>query len=319
MRLFRLSVDMGHAAVPRIGMRQSWGNRIKSIMSILTVTSVLAMTPILALADEIGAAIRDVPIFDAHMHYKEAAWAPYPVKTVIELMDRNGVAMALVSSTPDDGTIRLLEYAPSRIVPEMRPYRDNAGSSNWTKSEGMLDYIRRRLEKFPHKGIGEFHVHTLDPSDRPLLKAIAQLASARRIPVHIHSGAAPVRLFFDLEPSLTIIWAHAGMSEPAAVVGAMFDRYRTLYADTSYREHDILAGDGTIAPAWLDVITRHSDRLMVGSDTWVNSQWDDYKELIDLNRRWLGKLPRETAERIAYKNAARLFGRKVSKDLLGVR
>ena len=109
------------------------------------------------------------------------------------------------------------------------------------------------------------------------------------------------------------------MTEPAAVVGAMFDRYRTLYADTSYREHDILADDGTIAPAWLDVITRHSDRLMVGSDTWVNSQWDDYKELIALNRRWLGKLPRETAERIAYKNAARLFGRKVSRDLLGVR
>jgi len=319
MPTFRHSIDIGGIAIPELHSRPPRENDMRFITSVLFAMAALAQMPSAANADEIGAAIRDVPIFDAHMHYKEAAWAPYPVKTVIELMDRNGVAMALVSSTPDDGTIRLLEYAPARIVPEMRPYRDNAGSSNWTKSEGMLDYIRHRLEKFPHKGIGEFHVHTLDPTDRPLLKAIAQLARTRQIPIHIHSDAAPVRLFFELEPSLTIIWAHAGMTEPAAVVGAMFDRYRTLYADTSYREHDILADDGSIAPAWLDVIARHSDRLMVGSDTWVNSQWDDYKELIDLNRRWLGKLPRETAERIAYKNAARLFGRKVSRDLLGSR
>ena len=86
----------------------------------------------------IGEAIRDVPLFDTHMHYKEPAWGPYPVESVIELMDRNGVAMALVSSTPDEGTIMLWEHAPNRIVPELRPYHGNAGSSNWTKAEGDL-------------------------------------------------------------------------------------------------------------------------------------------------------------------------------------
>ena len=53
----------------------------------------------------------------------------------------------------------------------------------------------------------------------------------------------------------------------------------------------ILTADGTIASDWLVVITRHSDRLMVGTDTWVNSQRDNYEELVDLNRRWLSKLP----------------------------
>ena len=114
----------------------------------ILMTFVSALT-----ADEIGPAIRDVPIFDAHIHYKEPAWGPYPVKTVIELMDRSGVAMALVSSTPDEGTIKLWEYAPNRIVPELRPYHGNAGSSNWTKSAGMLGYIRGRLAKYPHEGI----------------------------------------------------------------------------------------------------------------------------------------------------------------------
>jgi len=297
----------------------SQARQMKSLTVAISLAAVIAAMPLPVAADEIGHAIRDVPIFDAHMHYKQEAWAPYPVRTVIELMDKNGVAMALVSSTPDAGTIKLLEYAPARIVPEIRPYRGDIGSSNWMKSEGVLDYIRQRLGNYPHRGIGEFHVHTLDPADRPPLKAVARMARERNIPVHIHSGAEPVRLFFEMEPELTVIWAHAGMSEPADVVGAMFDAYPKLYADTSYREGDILTADGTIAPAWRDVIMRHPDRLMVGTDTWVNSQWDGYGELVELNRSWLAKLPRAVAERIAYRNAARLFGRTVSRDLLGSR
>jgi hypothetical protein len=64
-----------------------------------------------------------LPIFDAHIHYKQPAWDQYPVSSIIELMDENGVAMGLVSSTPDQGTIMLWEYAPNRIVPELRPYQ----------------------------------------------------------------------------------------------------------------------------------------------------------------------------------------------------
>lgn len=267
----------------------------------------------LARADDqntpIGDAIRDVPIVDTHMHYKERAWAPYPVETVIELMDKNGVSLALVSSTPDEGTIRLWEYAPDRIIPELRPYHGDAGSSNWTKSDGMLDYLKQRLDKYPHEGIGEFHIHQLDMNDRPLLSAVAKMAKSQGLPLHIHSGAEPIRFFFEIEPELTIIWAHAGMSEPAAIVGQMLDDYKNLYADTSYRENDILSDGRTIDPAWRSVIVRHSDRLMIGTDTWTNSQWEDYDGLIATNRLWLSKFPREVAEKIAHKNAVQLFKR----------
>ncbi len=50
---------------------------------------------------------------------------------------------------------------------------------------------------------------------------------------------------------------------------------------------------------------------MVGTDTWINAQWDNYEDLIVLNRRWLALLPRDIAEKIAYRNAARLFGRDI--------
>ena len=274
------------------------------------LAALLTVAGISALADDnhapIGEAIADVPVFDAHMHYKEPAWGPYPPETVIALMDKNGVTMALVSSTPDDGTIRLFEFAPDRIVPELRPYHGSAGSGNWTKADGMLDYMKDRLKRFPHEGLGEFHIHRLDPDDRPFLEDIAALAKDNDIPVHIHSGAEPVELFFEMEPSLTIIWAHAGLSDPPEVVDRMMSEYPDLYADTSLRENQILSS----WDIWQPIILRHQDRLMVGSDTWVNSQWDNYDGLIAQNRAWLARLPRDVAEKIAFRNAARLFGRE---------
>lgn len=127
----------------------------------------------------------NLPLLDAHVHYKEPAWDRYPVSSIVELMDKNGVAMALVSSTPDEGTIMLWEYA--------------------------LD------------------------------------------------------------------------------------------------------------PLWLEIFFDFQDRLMIGSDTWVNSQWDSYSEIMTMNRWWLSKLPREVAEKIAYRNAERCFGREISMDQIGTR
>ena len=276
-----------------------------------------------AVADDnhgyIGDDIKKLPLFDAHIHYKEEAWSVYPPEAVVNLMDETGVAMGLVSSTPDEGTITLWKYAPERIVPELRPYYGDVGSSNWTLSPGMFDYLSKRLDKYPHEGIGEFHLHEVVPEDDPLLRKIAQTAKERNLFIHVHSGKEPVDYLYTLEPGLKVIWAHAGFTESAETVESMMTKYSTLYADTSYREYDILKGDGTIDEDWRRVIERFPDRFMIGSDTWVNLQWDIYQDLIDMNRKWLSRFSRPVAERIAYKNAQRLFGRKVGNHLLGKR
>jgi predicted TIM-barrel fold metal-dependent hydrolase len=253
------------------------------------------------------------------MHYKRAAWAPFPPDVVLSMMDRNGVSMALVSSSPDEGTIRLWEYAPNRIVPEMRPYTDEVGSSNWTKWEEVGDYIEERVRQYPHEGIGEFHLHRVDPQDEPLMKRIVALALEKQIPLHVHSDRHPVEYLYTLGPDLTIIWAHAGMMEPAGVVAQMMAAYPTLYADTSYREMDILDEQGDINEEWRQLLERFADRFMVGSDTWVNDQWQDYDQLIATHRKWLAHLTPETAKKIAYQNAERLFGRTIDASRIGTR
>ncbi len=269
--------------------------------------------------EPIGEAVAELPIFDAHIHYKEPAWGPYPVESVIELMDRNGVAMGLVSSTPDEGTIMLWEYAPNRIVPELRPYHGNAGSSNWTELPEMTRYLEGRLEKYPHEGIGEFHIRNRGMWDEALFRTVIQMAKERDIYLHVHSGTEPIRWLYELDPDVKIIWAHAGLGEPASAVYELMSEFPDLLADTSLREYAILGPGDTLDPEWEKIIMEFQDRLMVGSDTWVNSQWDDYDAIIASNRLWLSRLPRTVAEKIAYKNAERAFERDVSSNLIGKR
>ena len=294
-------------------------NRFPVQIAAAVVALLAVISPAAADDQPIGDAIKDVPLFDAHMHYKEPAWERYSVESVIELMDTNGVAMALVSSTPDAGTIMLLEHAPNRIVPELRPYHGGFGSGNWTKMAGMDAYLEERLQTYPHQGIGEFHIHRLDTSDEALFRKIIGMAKQRDIYLHVHSGPEPVRWLYGLDPDVKIIWAHAGLSTPAPEVHALMATFPDLVADTSLREWDIAGNGATLDPAWAEIILDFQDRLMIGSDTWVNAQWDNYSEIMASNRAWLAQLPREVAEKIAYRNAERLFGRDISMDQVGTR
>lgn len=291
--------------------------RESPMRKILLSAFLLSATPAIA-EPLLGEDAKTIAIFDAHVHYSEPAWEPFPPETVIALFDRNRVAMALVSSTPDEGTITLWKLAPARIVPELRPYRGQWDIANWMADPEMTAYLTKRLAEYPHEGIGEFHVTAMEGANRELLAAIAREAVARGVPVHVHSGAEPVEFFFETEPSITVIWAHAGMTALPAEIGAMMDRYPQLYADTSIRHGDIIQGRGIDAD-WEALLIRHADRFLVGSDTWVNSQWERYGRIIDASRLWLSRLPRSVAEKIAHRNAGRLFGREVSEGLIGQR
>lgn len=300
--------------------RASYSATLKS-MAVSAAT--ILLTSLAAAADgdhaPIGEEIMELPLFDAHVHYKEPAWGPYPVERIIDLMNESGVAMGLVSSTPDEGTIRLWEFAPNRIVPELRPYHGDWGSSNWTENEGIVDYLDERLEAHPHEGIGEFHIRSRAMWDEGLFREIIRKAKERDIYLHVHSGPEPIRWLYELDPDVKIIWAHAGLGEPADKVYKLMSEHPELLADTSLREFAIIGRGERLNPDWEKIIFEFQDRLMVGSDTWVNEQWDNYGSIMASNRAWLAKLPRDIAEKIAYKNAERAFGRRVTSDLIGKR
>lgn len=248
-----------------------------------------------------------LPIFDTHVHYSRPAWSDYPPAKILELMDRAGVPRALASSTPDDGTLALHRAAPRRVAPILRPYRDRSEMGGWHADASVPPYLEERLKSGVYRGIGEFHLNDAEHAKTPVLDRIAALAMARDIPLHVHSGAAPIETLLARHARLKILWAHAGMSEPAEVVGRLLDRHASLTTELSFRAGDVAPG-GRLDPAWRALLIRHAERFMIGSDTYTTGRWPAYAELIEAHRQWLGQLPREAAEKIAFRNAVRMFG-----------
>jgi predicted TIM-barrel fold metal-dependent hydrolase len=244
-------------------------------------------------------------IFDTHLHYSQDAWEVHSVDAVLALLDRAGVYRALVSSTPDDGTLMLHARAPKRIVPVLRPYRTRADMLTWTQDPSVLEYVEERLRQGGYRGIGEFHLYGGRATD-PVPLAFAELAARHGLVLHAHADAAAVQELAQLRPDVTVLWAHAGMGAPPGIVEAMLEAHPNLYADLALRS-DVAPG-GQLDPAWAALFQRYSDRFMIGTDTWIPSQWDRLPELMDRVRAWLAQLPPRVAEQIAFRNAERLFG-----------
>src|SRR5258708_6109144 len=99
-------------------------------MPAMTLRAALALTAALLATAPLPAAAQ-VPIFDAHIHYSRPDWDGYPPERALSILARAGVRRAIVSSTPDDGTLKLYEPAPKSIVPFLRPYRTREDMAGW--------------------------------------------------------------------------------------------------------------------------------------------------------------------------------------------
>jgi len=249
-----------------------------------------------------------VKIFDTHLHYSEAAWAEYGPEDIEKLLDAAGVGKALVSSTPDEGTLRLNAHNPKRFIPELRPYHHGFNSSNWASTPEINDYLETRLAKGSYRGIGEFHLPMINAQDRPQLKKVAAMSATRNIPLHVHSAAGPVRELYKMNPDVRILWAHAGMVEGPKVVGEMLTEYPNLFAETSFRSGDISPDGSNIDPEWRRLFDQFPDRFMIGSDTYITERFGEYVSLIAEHRSWLKQLPPKTRRMIGFENAERVFG-----------
>lgn len=245
-----------------------------------------------------------IPLFDAHIHYSGDAWEPVPVSEALMLLDEGGIVRGLASSTPDDGTLRLYEAAPQRIVPELRPYRTPSDVGNWHRDPTIVPYLEQRLKRGIYKGIGEFHLHG-DEARSEVVRQVVALAVKHDLVLHAHSDDKAVELLFAIDPKAKVMWAHAGMSATAETVGRMLDRYPGLWVELAIRS-DVAPG-GTLDPAWRAMFLRHPDRFMYGTDTYTPGRWPQLPAIADNARRWLGELPREVAEKIAFRNGDTLF------------
>ncbi len=246
-----------------------------------------------------------LPIFDAHIHYSHDAVEFLPPKEAIKALRAAGLKKALVSSSNDNGTQLLFKAAPDLIVPSLRPYRRRGEIGSWMHDETILEYVESRLAKNTYRAIGEFHAFGDDINTKVLQRIIA-LAKQYGLLLHAHSDAEAVENIFATDPGAMVLWAHSGFDHPEAVA-AMLAKHKNLWADLAFRSDH--ASDGKVTDGWRKVFEAFPDRLMVGTDTFAPERWYYVKSHADYSRKWLSTLPRELAERIAYRNAEDMLTR----------
>ncbi len=265
------------------------------------------------------------PIFDAHLHYNEEAWngdaGPFPPTDALARMQRNGVRAIVGNSRPNEGTRTLAAMRETReagvaVVPFVRLYRHRADYTNWFRDETIHEMVLAELARGtaggPYRGIGEFHLYDSANANGPVARKLMVLAEQRQLAVLAHVDDEAVDLLMAHTPSkgraTRLIWAHTGIGgTPVARVRQLLERYPRLMGELSYRP-GLTCEAGRLCAEWRALIEAYPDRFLIGSDTWINQRWSSYDEIMRAYRVWLGDLPPAVAQRVAWGNAAGLFG-----------
>jgi len=264
------------------------------------------------------------PLFDTHLHYNEEAWngnsGPHPPADVLARMQRNGVKAIVANSRPNDGTKSLAAMPETRkagvtVVPFIRLYRNRADYDNWFRDESIYEMVLVEFARGvagdqagPYKGIGEFHLYDSANANGPVARKLMQFAEKNRLAVLAHVDDTAIDLLMAHASDARLVWAHTGIGgAPVARVDALLDKYPQLMGELSYRPGLTCEG-GKLCPEWRVLLLKYPGRFMIGSDTWVNQRWQYYDELMKGYRNWLGDLPADTARKIAWGNAAGIFG-----------
>jgi len=250
-----------------------------------------------------------IPIFDAHLHYN---WEPQPyysVEKVLEVFQRNNITGILATSRPNVGTHALVDAKPKDlwVVPFIRPYRVRADIPTWHNDPTIMNLVEEEYKRGYYRGIGEFHIYGEAARNETATKVV-RFAAEHDLYLHAHCDDNALEILFSHDKRAKIVWAHTGFSTAPARVEELLKRYPALWGELSYRSGITTAG-GKISDEWAQLFARHSDRFLLGSDTWINERWMGYDSIMREYRGWLVQLPNDQAERIAYRNAERLFKR----------
>ncbi|HWP24714.1 MAG TPA: amidohydrolase family protein [Xanthobacteraceae bacterium] len=266
---------------------------------------------LLLIAGWTGAQAQQLKIFDAHLHYNQEPDPFYSLDKVLEVFKRNEIAGILANSRPNKGTHQLVEArAPGLwVVPFIRPYRVRSDIQTWFNDPAIYQLIRDEFRRGYYKGVGEFHIYGKD-AEAPVARQAVNFAAERDLYILAHCDEQALLALFRHNAKAKIIWAHTGFTTPAQRVRELMEKYPALWGELSYRS-GITEGGGALSADWKALFASHSDRFLLGSDTWINERWFSYDTIIKTYRAWLAQLPPDQARRIAHGNAERLFGGKV--------
>ena len=257
------------------------------------------------------------PLIDAHSHVPNAT----AINAYVAAMKRHNVVKVVllgVGGQQKEDTAWLTAASkkyPDRVVAGL-PLADPTSESAASQLELQLDRGKPRV-------IGEVHMRQVgrrlidrDPNS-PAFGKILDVAAKFEVPIVIHyelTDAAETALDRALAAhrKSTIVLAHGGEGPPRRLDRLLL-RNPNLFVDLSgmhFQRTPALASEtGPLDPGWKALIEKMPDRFMIGVDVWAARLFEPamLDRLFMWTRRILGELRLDVAERVAHRNAAKLY------------
>ena len=276
----------------------------------LLLVSVLAGAPAWG-ADYNGALI------DAHSHLPNAT----AIDAYVAAMKRHNVVKVVllgVGGLQKEDTAWLTAASrkyPERVVAGL-PLADPTSESAVSQLELQLDRGKPRV-------IGEVHMRQIgrrlidrDPNG-PVFGKILDAAAKFEVPIVIHyelTDAAETALDRALAAhrKSIIVLAHGGDGPPGRLDRLLL-RNPNLFVDLSgmhFQRTPALASEtGPLDRGWKALIEKTPDRFLIGVDAGAARLFEPamLDRLFGWTRRILGELKPDVAERVAHRNAAKLY------------
>ena len=256
------------------------------------------------------------PLIDAHSHLPNLQ----VLDAYVAAMKRHNVGKVLllgvggVQKQDTEWIAAAAKRHPDQIL-QGAPIPDPIG-------QGQAARLDALLASKQYRAAGEVHVRQesrkIDRrADDPTFARVLDVTANHGVPVVIHceltvEAASALEAALQKHPKAVIILAHAGASEPT-IIGGLLTRNPNLLVDLSgmhYQRTPRLASEkGPLDPAWRALIEKLPDRFLMGIDVWAPRLFEPktLDRLMEWTRRILGELRPEVAEKVAYRNAARLF------------
>ncbi len=256
------------------------------------------------------------PIVDGHSHLPNVQ----VMDTYVQAMARHKIQKVLLL-----GVGGVQKKAAQWIAAAAKKYPD-AVLQGAPVPEPLDPTEAKRLDSLlasgSYKALGEVHIRQVSRKierrpDDPAFSLILEVAAKHSVPVVIHAelhDEAAERLERALRNhrKAVIILAHGGSADPKVLEG-LLARNPNLSVDLSgmhfLRTPSLAAENGPLDSRWKALIEKMPDRFLTGIDVWAPELFEPamLDRLMTWTRRILGELGPEVAERVAYKNAARLF------------